>query len=32
MEALRSAGAYVCNTPAEIGETVEKALRERGLL
>jgi len=32
MEALRAAGAYVCNTPAEIGEMVEKALKERGLL
>ena len=32
MEALRAAGAYVCNTPAEIGEMMEKALKERGLL
>jgi len=32
MEALREAGAYVCNTPAEIGEVMERALKERGLL
>jgi len=32
MEALRAAGAYVCETPAVIGETVERALKERGLI
>jgi tryptophan synthase alpha subunit len=30
--ALKEAGAYVCNTPAEIGEVTERALRERGLI
>jgi len=32
MDALRAAGAYVCETPAVIGETVEKALKEKGLI
>jgi len=32
MEALREVGAYVCDTPAEIGAVVEKALKERDLL
>lgn len=32
MDALRNGGAYVCETPAVIGETVERALKERGLI
>ena len=30
--ALRAAGAYVSDSPAEIGATMKRALRERGLL
>jgi succinyl-CoA synthetase alpha subunit len=30
--ALRAAGAYVTHSPAEIGSTMKRALRERGLL
>ncbi len=29
--ALRAAGAYVCDSPAEIGITMKRALKERGL-
>ena len=32
MEALSEAGAFVCDTPAVIGETVERVLKERGLI
>ena len=30
--ALRAAGAYVSDSPAEIGITMKRALKERGLL
>jgi succinyl-CoA synthetase alpha subunit len=30
MEALEKAGVYVVKSPAEIGATVAKALKERG--
>ena len=32
MEALREAGAYVCESPHIIGEMVEKALKEHGII
>jgi succinyl-CoA synthetase alpha subunit len=32
MEALKAAGAYVCESPHIIGETVEKALKEHGII
>lgn len=31
-DALASAGAAICESPAQIGETVERVLRERGFL
>ena len=31
-EALASAGAVICDSPAEIGATAERVLRENGLL
>jgi succinyl-CoA synthetase alpha subunit len=30
--ALAEAGAVICDSPAEIGATTERVLRERGLL
>jgi succinyl-CoA synthetase alpha subunit len=30
-EALRAAGAVICDSPAEIGEVTERVLRERGI-
>jgi succinyl-CoA synthetase alpha subunit len=30
--ALTDAGAVICESPAEIGITIERVLRERGLL
>ena len=31
-DALAAAGAVICDSPAEIGATAERVLREKGLL